>query len=79
LIWCNSDELKCDDRNNPVELRRDVSPLSNPEFLDLRGDACTKCKTIGSLVLSGLDECECPNCHKGVAKKSATGFSETDY
>jgi hypothetical protein len=29
LIWCNSDEIKCDDRDNAVELRRDVLPLPN--------------------------------------------------
>jgi hypothetical protein len=68
-IWSNSDELKCDDRDNPVVLRRDVLPLPNTELPDLRRDACPKCKTAGSLVLSVPDECECPRCHKGVLKK----------
>jgi hypothetical protein len=69
LIWINSGALKADDRDNPVEIRRDVMPLPNSEFPDLRRDACPKCKTAGSLVLSVPDECECPKCHKGVLKK----------
>jgi len=69
LIWNNSDELKCDDRENPVELRRDVLPLPHSELPDLSRDTCPKCRTTGSLALSVPGECECPKCHKGVLKK----------
>jgi len=72
LIWSNSDALKVDDRDNPVELRRDVLPLPDSELPDLRGDTCPKCKSVGSLVLKVPDECECPKCHNGVLKKIDT-------
>jgi hypothetical protein len=69
LIWSNSEELKSDDRENPVELRRDVLPLPNSELPDLRRDGCPKCKSVASLVLSLPNKCESPKCHKGVLKK----------
>jgi hypothetical protein len=58
-----------DDRDNPIELRRDVLPLPDSELSDLRRDACPKCQSVASLVLHVPDECECPKCHNGDLKK----------
>jgi hypothetical protein len=68
LIWIDSDALKADDRDTPVEIRRDVLPLPKTDLPDLRRDTCPNCKSAGSLVFNLPDECESPRCHKGVLK-----------
>jgi ribosomal protein S27AE len=72
LIWYNSEELKADDRENPIELRRDVQPLPRTEFPDLGSDVCPNCGMKGSLVLHLPERFVCPKCHQGVLERVGT-------
>jgi hypothetical protein len=69
LIWNKSDALKADDRDNAVEVRRDVLPLTGSDSPDLSRDACPKCQKVGAMRLSLPDACDCPRCHDGTIKK----------
>jgi hypothetical protein len=73
LSWSNSDALKADDRENPVELFRDVLPLPDSESPDLRRDKTTlrpDCPSSSALFPPpSFSLCDCPKCHNWVLKK----------
>jgi hypothetical protein len=72
LIWNDSDELKADDRDNPVEVRGGVFPVPGTDLPDLSRDTCPKCQNVGTLVLGLPKACVCPKCHTGQLRKGGT-------
>lgn len=69
LIWFNSEALKIDDRDNPVEVRSGVLPIKGSDLPDLSSDVCPKCKSAGTLRLALEKVCSCPKCQSGVLRE----------